>query len=322
MKVDKFIIAIILVVIAAYFFPHPATSQSPLSLDTISSIGISLIFFFYGLKLDIDKLKSSLKNWRLHLLIQLTTFVIFPLIVLPFYLMTGDEHSRLVWLSFFFLAVMPSTVSSSVVMVAMAKGNIPAAIFNASISGMIGIIAAPLWLSMFVNTSSGDTSGIADIYLSLSVEIILPLVLGLFMHRYWGGYAQRHGKWLTMFDKAVILLIIYKSFARSFLENIFSDVSWVDLSLISVGVTALFFAVYYLSGHVSGLLGFDREDRITAQFCGTKKSLVHGTVFLKVIFGTSPAAGFVIIPLMVFHALQIFIISFIAGNQAKNENAE
>ena len=119
-----------------------------------------------------------------------------------------------------------------------------------------------------------------------------------------------------MFDKSVILLIIYNSFTRSFAENVFAGVDAVDLAVIGVAVVVLFYAIYLSLGRLSTLLGFSREDRITAQFCGTKKSLVHGTVFLKVIFGTSPAAGLIIIPLMVFHAVQIFIISTIAGNLA------
>lgn len=322
MKVDKFIIAIILAVLTAYFFPYLADPQSAIPLDVVSSIGVSLIFFFYGLKLDPEQLKAGLQNWRLHLLVQLTTFVIFPLIVLPFYFTAFDDHHRLIWLSFFFLAVMPSTVSSSVVMVAMAKGNVPAAIFNASISGIIGIVAAPLWLGLFISSNNGDASGLTDIYLRLSLEIIAPLIVGLILHRFWGGFAQRHSEWLSMFDRAVILLIIYKSFATSFTDKIFSNVSAADLAMIVAGVIILFYAVYFLTGYLSQLLGFSREDRITAQFCGTKKSLVHGTVFLKVIFGTAPSAGFIIIPLMVFHTVQIFIISVIAGRLGREADRD
>ena len=314
MKRDKFIFAILAVVAAAYLFPLSHIGRVPLS--TIGTVGVSAIFFFYGLKLSPEKLRSGLKNWRLHILIQSATFVLFPLVVLPFYAAAGSEHTRLLWLGFFFLAVMPSTVSSSVVMVSIAKGNIPAAIFNASISGIIGIVAAPLWLGMFIGPSDGDAGGLTDIYIRLSLEIIAPLVLGLILHRYWGNFAIRHGKWLTMFDKSIILLIIYNSFTRSFAENIFAGVDVVDLAVIGVAVVVLFYAIYLSLGRLSTLLGFSREDRITAQFCGTKKSLVHGTVFLKVIFGTSPAAGLIIIPLMVFHAVQIFIISTIAGKLA------
>ena len=81
----------------------------------------------------------------------------------------------------------------------------------------------------------------------------------------------------------------------------------------------LFVLVYMLTGRIATLLGFSIEDRITAQFCGTKKSLVHGTVFSKIIFGGMPGLGLVLLPLMLFHASQIMIISAIASRFANRE---
>ncbi|WP_373943435.1 bile acid:sodium symporter [Polaribacter sejongensis] len=60
---------------------------------------------------------------------------------------------------------------------------------------------------------------------------------------------------------------------------------------------------------------------MTAQFCGTKKSLVHGTVFSKIIFGNMASIGIILLPLMLFHATQILIISVVATKKAaKNSN--
>src|SRR5690606_19709025 len=210
-KLDKFVIAIIVVIGIAYFFPQWGTEESPVPLNSISTIGISLIFFFYGLKLSPDKLKAGLKNWKLHILVQVSTFLIFPLIVLAFHPFLQTEEQHTIWLAFFFLAALPSTVSSSVVMVSMAKGNMPAAIFNASISGIIGIAITPLWMGLFVNPEHADFN-FADIYTKLILQIILPVVIGLLLQRYWGAFARNHSAKLTMFDKSIILLIIYKSF--------------------------------------------------------------------------------------------------------------
>src|SRR5690554_6259068 len=136
-KIDKFVIAIVVSIAIAYFFPQLGASDSPVPMHTISNIGISLIFFFYGLSMSTQAIKNGLKNWRLHVVVQGSTFLLFPLVILIFYpFVKGSEH-ELTWLSFLFLAALPSTVSSSVVMVSMAKGNLPAAIFNASISGIL-----------------------------------------------------------------------------------------------------------------------------------------------------------------------------------------
>ncbi|UMB59136.1 bile acid:sodium symporter [Lutibacter sp. A80] len=320
-KIDRFVLAIIVVICLAYIFPQWGIPESKIPIDTISSVGISLIFFFYGLKLSPTKLKQGLKNWKLHILIQASTFLLFPLLVLLFQPFIQNEEQKIIWLAFFFLAALPSTVSSSVVMVSIAKGNIPAAIFNASISGIIGVALTPLWMGLFVQNTQTDFNFI-DIYIKLIVQIILPVVFGLLLQRFFGKYAQKYTKQLTLFDKSVILLIIYKSFANSFNDNIFSTVSILDLLLLFITVLALFAMLFYLTSFLAKKMKFNIEDQITAQFCGTKKSLVHGTVFSKIIFGHMSSIGIILLPLMLYHAIQLLIISIVASKMGlKNRTA-
>lgn len=316
MKVDKFVAAIIVVVVLAYFFPQFGVDPS-IPLGTISSIGISLIFFFYGLKLSPEKLKSGLSNWKLHLLIQGSTFLLFPLILILIKPLFG-ENGFLLWISFFFLAILPSTVSSSVVMVSMAKGNVPAAIFNASISGLIGIVITPLWMGLFLNVEGSDFD-MSTIYSKLVIEILLPICFGLLLQRWFGFLALRYASGLALFDKSIILVIVYKSFCASFISNVFADMSIVTLMFISLGVVALFLSVYKFIWWLSKRLSFSEEDQITATFCGTKKSLVHGTVFSKVLLPASIPAGYVLLPLMLFHAWQILLVSMIASKLAERK---
>ncbi len=309
--------AIIAVVMIAYLSPEPGSEQSTIPLDTISSIGVSLIFFFYGLKLNPEKIKSGLKNWKLHVLIQASTYLLFPAIVIIAYPFFKETHFT-VWLAFLFLAALPSTVSSSVVMVSIAKGNIPAAIFNASISGLLGIAITPLWVGLFLEQAAADFD-LGHIYLKLLTEILLPVVLGLLLQKYGHAYTVRYNKYLTLFDKAIVLLIVYKSFAESFEKHIFSTVDVSDLLLMVLAVVLLFYAIYWIIGLIARRLGFNREDTITARFCGTKKSLVHGTVFSKVLFPASMPAGLMLLPLMLFHAIQIFVVSIIASKLAQEK---
>ncbi|MBU2997096.1 bile acid:sodium symporter [Cellulophaga baltica] len=319
-KIDKFVLSIIAVIIIAYFFPKWGTADSKIPLDIISTIGVSLIFFFYGLKLSPSKLKNGLKNWKLHILIQTSTFLIFPLLVLIFKPLIQNEEQEVIWLAFFFLAALPSTVSSSVVMVSIAKGNIPAAIFNASISGIIGVLLTPLWMGLFVQNATTDFN-ITDIYIKLFTQIILPVVIGVFLQRFLGVFAQKYSKQLTLFDKSIILLIIYKSFSNSFNDKIFSSVSVLDLLLLFISVIVLFSVLFFLTGFLAKRMKFNTEDQITAQFCGTKKSLVHGTVFSKIIFGNMASIGLILLPLMLFHTIQLLTISVVASKLAKkNQN--
>ncbi|REG87796.1 bile acid:sodium symporter family protein [Winogradskyella sediminis] len=316
-KIDKFVLSIILVIILAYLFPEWGTEQSKIPIDTISTIGIAVIFFFYGLKLNPTQLKAGLKNWKLHFLVQGSTFLMFPLLILLCRPWIQNEAQDTIWLAFFFLAALPSTVSSSVVMVSMAKGNVPATIFNASISGIIGIVITPLWMGLFIDSTQTNFDFTA-IYSKLILQIIVPVVLGLILQRYWGDFARRHSNKLTLFDKSIILLIIYKSFSSSFENDVFSVVSISDLLLLFMGVIVLFTVVYGLTGFLAKKLHLNIQDRITAQFCGTKKSLVHGTVFSKILFGNMATLGIILLPLMLFHATQLLIISVLATQKSSS----
>ncbi|RFC55893.1 bile acid:sodium symporter [Brumimicrobium aurantiacum] len=317
MKIDPFVIAIALSITLAYFFPQLGLGESPVPLDTIASIGISLIFFFYGLKLSSEAIKSGLKNWKLHIVVQASTFLLFPLLVVVFYPFVKGTSHEMLWLSILFMAALPSTVSSSVVMVSLAKGNVSAAIFNASISGLIGIAITPLWMSSFIQETSIEYDFTA-IYMQLIIEILMPLILGLLLRRFLGELARKNSRKLSLFDKSIILIIIYKSFVHSFEEKVFSELKFIDLILLFVLVVSIFFFVYFIIGWIVQKLNFNREDQITAQFCGTKKSLVHGTVFSEALFGQTNIMGLMLLPLMLFHAFQILIISIFATRKGAN----
>jgi solute carrier family 10 (sodium/bile acid cotransporter), member 7 len=317
-KPDKFVLAILSGVFLAWVFPHAARGQGSIILDHISTAGIFVIFLVYGLRLSPEKFMLGMKNWRLHIVVQSATFILFPLIILAFYPLIQSPEHEVLWLGLFFMAIVPSTVATSVIMVSIGKGNIPAAIFNSSISGMIGIVVTPLLMGLFLQQTAGGYDFTA-IYLRLTLGIILPVILGLLMRSRWYSYAVRYSRESGMFDKAVILLIVYKSFAKSFNDAVFDSIHIIDLLLLAVAVILLFFIIYGLIHVISAILKFSREDRITALFCGSQKSLVHGTVFASVLFAGYHAAGLILLPLMLFHAWQIFIISIIAARYGGHE---
>lgn len=318
-KIDLFIVGLILMLVSAWLFPQLGTYDGPGNLEQITDIGITLIFFFYGLKLSPQQFKSGLSNYRLHILIQLATFVLFPLLLITFKPFINTDEQHMLWLAMFFLAALPSTVSSSVVMVVLARGNIAGAIFNASISGLIGIVVTPLWMGLFWQVE-GAAFDFSDITTSLVLQILLPVVAGLLLHHTVGGYVKKHLKALAWFDKMIILLIVYKSFSKSFTTGLFETISFFDMMLISIATIGLFGLVYGTIHLVTLWFGFNREDRIAALFCGSKKSLVHGTVFSKVLFENVASQGLFLVPIMLYHSFQLIIVSFIAqrmGRQAE-----
>lgn len=299
-------------IVLAYFFPQIGLMEKPISLGEVANYGISIIFLFYGMRLSPEKLKVGLTNWKMHALIQCTTFLIFPLLAIAIKpLFTNTE----LWLGIFYLAALPSTVSSSVVMVSIAKGNIPAAIFNASISSLAGVFITPFWMSLFVSSDQG-LAGTGDIILKLIIQILIPVAIGILLNKKFGNFAENNKQRLKYFDQSIILIIIYTSFCHSFAEHIFEQYTPLNILFLALGMVALFFSVFFLMMGVSKLLKFSVEDRITVIFCGSKKSLVHGTVMVKVLFPMSADTGILLLPIMMYHALQLVFASIISRSMA------
>ncbi len=321
LKFDGFIVALIGMILFAYIYPDIAAFLEGKFLNTLISVGVALVFFFYGLKLSFIEIKDGMKNWKLHLSVQLFTFGLFPLLVLAFRPFIHTETQEQFWLSFYFLAALPSTVTSSVVMVSIARGNVPAAIFNASISGLVGVAITPLLMHFFLDVQ--EMNVFTELYIGLLFEVLLPVILGLIIQPYWGKWAHKYGTALSRFDKGVVLAIVYSSFAESFISDVFHSVSKYYLIGLFIGVVLLFFTVYliiYLL--VRYVLKFNREDQISGIFCGSKKSLTHGSVFSKFLFANNPKLGLYILPLMIYHAFQIFVVTIIAQKMGKQYDEE
>lgn len=309
--INWFLIGLFVAIALAALLPEYGSSQSGLPWKPVINVGIGLVFFFYGVKLDPVQLKSGLSNWKLHLLIQSCTFLLFPLLVwflLRFFPWIDEDFK----LGVSYLSALPSTVSASVVMVSIAGGNLPAAIFNASISSLFGVILTPAWMGVL----AGGVDGELDFWSTLgelSLKVLLPVTLGILSHGWLFPKLKRVLPKLRYVDQSVIMMIVFTSFSDSFSQHIFSAYSLPVLLGIGGIMLGIFISVMILVYSMSTWLGFSEEDRITALFCGSKKSLVHGVVIGKVIFPDPAILGLVLLPVMFYHIQQLVLGSMLAG---------
>ena len=310
---NAFLWLLVLMVLMGYLIPYRESYNAYFNLGTFIDWGIVIIFLLYGLKLNLREVLNDVKNWKLHLLVQIATFVLFPLLVMPFYKIAQGNEFYVLWLSIYFLACLPSTVSSSVVMVSIAKGNVPSAIFNASISGLIGIFATPMLMHPFMESNSGGAVDQVAIIQQLLLKVLLPIVLGLLLNPLCKKFIERYGKLIGKFDRLIILLIVYESFSTAFVNRIFGSVPPITFAIIAVAVVGMFFIVYYLLQWASHRLHFNREDTITTTFCGSKKSLVHGSLFMMVLGIPDDNKVMFLLPIMLYHSFQLFYVSWLAN---------
>lgn len=313
---NLFLFLLAFMVLMAKLIPFQESYSRYFNLSAFIDWGIAGIFLLYGLKLDLKEVVKDIANWKLHVLIQSGTFILFPLLVLLFYPLVKDSGYVSIWLSVFFLACLPSTVSSSVVMVSIAKGNVTSAIFNASVSGLIGIVMTPLLMSFFLVPAEGSGHQ-GEIIQQLLIKVLLPIILGILLNPFLKKWVTRFSSAIAEFDRLIILLIVYESFSAAFTENIFASVPALVFLILAFSVVFLFFTVYHILGFTARKMNFNAEDRITATFCGSKKSLVHGSLFLLVLGIPDDQKVLFLLPVMVYHSFQLFYVSWLANKIAK-----
>ncbi len=314
-KIDPFLAALAVVVILALVWPDPGVTGGPLHADSAASWGIAVVFFLYGAALSTRKLLESATRWELHIVVQLATFVLFPLVVVLSMPLLSRMFPESVLIGFFFLAALPSTVSSSVAMTSMARGNVPVAIFNASISSLIGVFVTPLLMAWYLN-ATGEGMDIRDVIIKLTIIVILPLVVGQLARPLILGLIERHRAIVKMADRLVILAIVYNAFCDSVAAGLWSKQSPTLLVEIAVVSVVLFALVYALMLLVCRIGRFDHADTVAVTFCGSKKSLATGLPMATVMFSAMPQISLIITPIMIYHFLQLLIVGYLAGRHA------
>jgi solute carrier family 10 (sodium/bile acid cotransporter), member 7 len=315
-KPDWFLLGMILATLLAAVFPEPGASGGWLHPELVTKGGVALIFFLHGLTLAFSALRAGALNWRLHVLVQCCTFGLFPVIGLGLNAMLDGRVAFELALGLFFLCALPSTVSSSVAMTATAHGNVAGAVFNATLSSLIGIVLTPLWVAWAMKTT-GEPVPIGPVILDLFKWLVLPLAVGQVLRPWLDAWAQRHKPRISVVDRLTILLLVYTSFCDSFQQGVWSGHGIGQLVLITIVCMGLFVIVMLLTSAASRALGFSREDRIVAMFCGSKKTLASGVPMAKLIFGAHPGIGLILLPIMIYHPLQLIVCGVLAQRWSK-----
>ena len=315
LPIDTFLLAMAATVALAALLPARGAAADVMSLA--AKAVIALLFFLYGARLSPQQAWQGVKRWQLHLLVLATTFVVFPVLGLAArglvpWLMNLDLYNGLL-----FMCLVPSTVQSSIAFTSIARGNVSAALVSASLSNIIGVALTPLLVVLLMDTTGAarmDASAIRDIVL----QLLLPFVLGQLLRPWIAGWITRHTLLTKAVDRGSILLIVYTAFSIGMVERIWLSVNPWQLVVVAVVDTALLLAVLLFTWLIGQLAGLDRGDGIVLLFCGSKKSLASGLP-MALVFFPSATVGVIMLPLMIFHQIQLVVCSAIASRLSRDQ---
>lgn len=313
-----YVLSLVAAATLGLLFPEPGSKGGFLRLDTITQLGVMLVFFLHGANLAPKNLRQGVVNWRLHLFVQGTTYVFFPLLGALIFFGGRNFLPADLLLGLFYLCALPSTITSSVAMTALAHGNIGGAIFNATLSGLIGMLITPVLMSLVMNTA-GHTLPLLPSILDVMQTLLLPFICGQLLRPLLVNVLVRRKALVTLLDRAVIVLIVHASFCESSKANVWSSYPLASMLLLVAITAMLLMVVLYLTTQFSRLLGFSRQDEIAAVFCGSKKSLANGMPMANVLLAGHAGLGVLVLPMMIYHQLQLLVCSVLAQRYAARE---
>ncbi|MFG3043692.1 bile acid:sodium symporter family protein [Streptomyces sp. NPDC048202] len=277
-----------------------------------STAAIAFLFFLYGARLSTREAMDGLRHWRLHLTVLACTFAVFPLLGLAARGLVPALLTQPLYQGLLFLTLVPSTIQSSIAFTSIARGNVPAAICAGSFSSLVGILVTPLLASVLLGNSGGGFS--ADSLLKIVLQLLVPFLAGQLLRRWIGGFVAKHKKVLGLVDRGSILLVVYTAFSEGMAQGIWHQVSAPRLGALLLVEAVLLAVMLALTWYGARALGFGRADRIAIQFAGSKKSLAAGLPMASVLFGAH--ASLAVLPLMLFHQLQLMVCAVIAKRRA------
>lgn len=317
-RLDRFTTGLIMSVLLGLILP--CSGEVEQGFKSATTLAIMLLFFLYGVKLSRESVIGGLLNWRLQGLTAFFTFIFFPVMALALRpvlepLVTPELYTGLI-----FVSVLPSTVQSSIAFTSIAGGNVPAAVCSASVSSLLGVFATPLLVGVVLSATGNAPEMGMDTLLQICKLILFPFLAGQLVRRWLKEWVARRKTLISWTDQSTIWLVVYTSFSEAAQQGL-----WGRLPLWSLGgvvfVCAVYLAIVLSATYWSSRrLGFPRGDCITIVFCGSKKSLATGVPMMGVIFaGTSFDMGTMVIPLILFHQIQLMTCAALARRWRSEE---
>ena len=312
LPIDPFIALLLTMVALASLLP--ARGVGAVMADHGCALAIALLFFLYGARLAPLAALAGARHGRLHLAVFLSTFLLFPALGLAARALAPHLLTSELWTGVILLCVLPSTVQSSVAFTSIARGNVPAALCAATVSNLAGILLTPVLAGVLLSAGHGGVS--ASMLGDIGLQLLLPFAAGQALRPWIGAWAERNRRLLGFVDRGSILLVVYTAFSEGMVAGIWHQLDIAMLARLFLVDATLLAAVLAATTLLSRRLAFGRADEITIVFCGSKKSLASGLPMASVLFAGG-AVGLIVLPLMLFHQLQLMVCAALARRYAE-----
>ncbi|MCE6003566.1 bile acid:sodium symporter [Acinetobacter junii] len=315
LALDRFTILLVLMVLLATLLP--ISGQLAYYFNILTTVAIAVLFFLHGAKLSREAVIEGMLHWRMHALVFIFTFLIFPLIGLLSRPVLEPVLGQQLYWGFLFMCFLPSTVQSSIAFTSMAKGNVAGAVCSASFSNIIGMFITPILVSYFILGQSQHDFDPTKSIVQITLLLLVPFILGQLLRPFIFPQMRKFPSVVKVFDQGSILMVVYGAFSSAVVAGLWQQVSGITLIYLTLACSVLLTAVMLLALYLPKWLGFNQADQITIFFCSSKKTLASGVPMAQILFIGQPL-GMIVLPIMIFHQIQLMVCGVIANHWSKS----
>ncbi|WP_288496869.1 bile acid:sodium symporter family protein [uncultured Acinetobacter sp.] len=318
LALDRFTILLVAMVLLASFLP--ISGQAAAIFGKVTTIAIAVLFFLHGAKLSREAVVEGILHWKLHALVFAITFIVFPVLGLMAKPVLEPLLGQELYWGFLFMCFLPSTVQSSIAFTSVAKGNVAAAVCSASFSNLIGMFITPILVSLFIFGQSKHNYDPTSSIIEITLLLLVPFILGQVLRPFVFPLMQKMPKIVKVFDQGSILMVVYGAFSGAVVAGLWHQVSLTTLIYLVLACSVLLTAIMLLALYIPKWLGFSQADQISIFFCGSKKTLASGVPMAQILFIGQPL-GMIVLPIMIFHQIQLMVCGVIANYWSKQQHS-
>jgi sodium/bile acid cotransporter 7 len=278
--------------------------------QAVSNSAVFLLFLLNGLRLPRAEVIRGIGNWRFLLPLVLWCFGAMALAGWSLSLAVGHWLPPLVALGFLYLGTLPSTVQSATAYCSLAGGNVAHSVVAAALLNILGVvITAPLFSLLAGSEAAAfDLGGLEKV----AAILLLPFLIGQAAQNRFGNIVREHRDLATWMDRISIAIPVYVAFSGAVREGLWSLVGPADWAVLIAAVLLLLTFAFGGAWLLGGLVGLERGDRIALLYSAAQKSIAMGAPLASVLFGPA-TAGLVLLPVLVYHLLQLVLSAPIAA---------
>ncbi|MEP3051241.1 MAG: bile acid:sodium symporter family protein [Erythrobacter sp.] len=309
---DPMIAVLIGATLLAVFYP--AIGEARASAQTVSNVGIFVLFLVNGLRIARAEIARGLANWRFFAPLFIWVFGAMSLAGLGLSQIAGSVLPPLVALGFLFLGTLPSTIQSATSYTSLAGGNTALSVVGAALINIAGVfVTAPL----FAVLGGGNAADIGfETITRIGLILILPFVLGQALQGWAIDWLKARKAQVAWIDRAVIGMAVYVAFSGAVEQGLGTMLDVFGWTML-LGLVFAFLAIGMGGAWaVGGILKLPQFDRTAFLFAGAQKSVAIGAPLAAILFPPA-VAGFVIAPLLLYHLLQLIVAAPLASFLAR-----